>query len=445
MQAFTPRDLFTALKRLPTTQRYWISYSGGCDSHVLLHAMASLRADLPNIDIQAVHIDHSLQAQSQRWSEHCKAVAQLLAINCEVIRVDAKPNAGESPEAAARDARYDAITPLLHTGDILLTAHHRDDQAETVLLQLLRGAGPAGLAAMPAFNSFGKGWLARPLLNVGHAQLVSYAEQNHLDWIDDASNFDIRYERNFIRHQIMPVLRQHWPATAKMLARAASHSAEATKLLREVAVSDLSMVKGEEPGTLSVSRIKQLDDARQRNVLRQWISDAHLPRPSTAKLHCLQHDMLHAAGDRNPHVTWSGAQARRYRDTLYVMPRDVVTSTQTMAWDINTELVLPNNGVLKAHPTLGQGLSRRLCEAHAVSVRFRQGGEHCRLAGQPHSQSLKHLFQEHAIPPWQRNLIPLIYIGENLAAIAGRWICQPFQSSAQERGITIEWAERGKK
>lgn len=440
MQPFTPQHLLAALKQLPVTHRYWVSYSGGCDSHVLLHALASLRPDLATIDIQAIHIDHSLHPKSQQWAQHCTNVAHALAVNCEVIRVDAKPAIGASPEAAAREARYNAIATLLQPGDVLLTAHHLDDQAETMLLQLLRGAGPAGLAAMAMCNPFAKAWLARPLLNIGHAQLVAYAQQHHLDWIDDESNLNTRFERNFIRHQVMPLLRQRWPAAAKTLARSASHSAEATRLLHELAASDLNTVRGEAPSTLSVSRLKQLDEARQRNVLRAWISEQNLPRPSTAKLKCLQQDMLHAAADRNPHVTWQGAQAHRYRDALYVMPAQANITSASIVWDINNALTLPNNGTLIAQPTQGLGISRSLCAKHPVSVRFRQGGERCRLVGRLHSQSLKHLLQEHAIPPWQRNQIPLIYIGDKLAAVADKWICQPYQASADEMGLTIQWS-----
>lgn len=439
MKTFTPQLLLTALRSFPATHCYWLAYSGGCDSHVLLHAMSSLRVDLPNISIKAIHVDHGLNPASQRWSEHCKCVAHALDIHCEVIRVDAKPNAGESPEAAARVARYKALAVYIQKGDVLVTAHHQDDQAETVLLQLLRGAGPAGLAAMPAFDAFSQGWLARPLLNESRAALMAYAEQQQLRWVNDESNFNTQFKRNVIRHQVMPLLQQHWPAAAKTLVRAASHSAEANKLLDTLAQSDVDSVKGDEANTLFVSRLKQLDDQRQRNVLRKWISDANLPCPSTAKLQRLQQDMLYAKSDRNPHITWPGGQARRYRDILYLMPAEPAISTATIAWDINAPLALPSNGILNAYAAQGQGISRKLCALHGVSVRYRQGGEHCQLVGHPHSHSLKHLFQEHAIPPWQRHRMPLIYLGENLAAIADLWICQPYQAGEQEAGWAIEW------
>ena len=479
--------LLDVLNHLPSTRRYWIGYSGGRDSSVLLHALAGLRPHLPgDLEICAVHVDHGLSPHAGAWSQHCATVCAALTIPCQILRVSAKPQSGESPEAAARAARYQAIIALLAPGDVLLTAHHQEDQAETLLLQLLRGAGPHGLAAMPAHTPLGQGWLARPLLDVTAVELANYAEQHKLSWVEDPSNFDTDFDRNYLRHNVIPNLTRQWPAVSRTLSRAAAHAAEAANLLDALADRDMLQVQGPTPDTLSVSGLLTLDEARQRNVLRRWFKRLNLSVPTTVHLQHIQHDILHAAADSVPHVRWGnmgtrhhpratacsyqgaavpgnqgavapvnqgagapcnqgaaapgyqGAEARRYRDLIYAMlPLPAHDTNATLTWDMLQPLVLHDIGMLTATSTLGEGIKVSLLAATSVTVRFRQGGERCRPAGRGHTHELRKLFQERGIPPWQRDRLPLIYIGDELAAVANLWVCEPFQATHNEPGMVV--------
>lgn len=421
-----------------------MGYSGGRDSSVLLHALAGLRPHLPDdSEMRAVHVNHGLSAYADTWSQHCASVCSALTLPCQILRVNAKPQSGESPEAAAREARYQAITVLIEAGDVLLTAHHQDDQAETLLLQLLRGAGPHGLAAMPVCTPFGAGWLARPLLGMTATDLASYAEQHQLSWIEDPSNVDTGFDRNYLRHDVMPHLKQQWPAVSRTLSRAAAHAAEAASLLDTLADSDMRLVQGSTQDTLSVSGLLTLDEARQRNVLRRWFKRLNLPVPTTIHLQHIQHDILNAAADSIPCVGWGsvnqGAEARRYRDLIYAMPRLPAHNPHiTRTWDMRQPLTLAGVGTFTATSTPDAGIKVSLLTGHSVSVRFRQGGERCRPAGRGHTHELRKLFQERGVPPWQRDRLPLIYIGGELAAVANLWVCEPFHAAHNEPGIVVK-------
>jgi tRNA(Ile)-lysidine synthase len=213
---FSPLRLADELRALPDVDRLWVAYSGGLDSHVLLHALVSQFAPAA-LRLQAVHVDHGLASDAAAWARHCQRVCAALGVPLRRIRVNARPSKGESPEAAAREARYGALRSLLRGRECLLTAHHQDDQAETVLLQLLRGAGVRGLAAMPRLMPFGAGWLARPLLQWPREALCAYARRQHLDWVEDASNHDKGIDRNLLRQEVIPVLRRRWPAVCRVL------------------------------------------------------------------------------------------------------------------------------------------------------------------------------------------------------------------------------------
>ncbi|MFZ5592982.1 MAG: tRNA lysidine(34) synthetase TilS [Pseudomonadota bacterium] len=433
--------LLGALNHLPSVRRWWIAYSGGRDSTVLLHSIASLRPRLPDgLELRAVHVDHGLSRHSHEWARHCDAVCAMLDIPCQTRRVDAKPQPGESPEAAARQARYQAVAALIEADDGLLTAHHQDDQAETVLLQLLRGAGPHGLAAMPAHAPFAKGFIARPLLGFARHELAAYAARHGLSWVEDPSNSDTGFERNYLRHEIVPRLKQRAPACAATLSRAASHMAEAAVLLDELAEGDLQTVRGPQPDTLSVAGLLRLSEARRRNALRRWFKVLTLPVPWAAHLARIETDVLIAVEDSTPCVRWPGAEVRRYRGLIHALPPLPPHDTRVvLAWDMAQPLALPDGSLLTARTVIGDGLKASLCHAQPVTVRFRQGGEKCRLAGRGHTHELKKLFQERGIPPWQRERVPLIFAGDQLVAVVGLWVCEPFQAEDGEGGVEVEW------
>ena len=436
---FSPENLGAILQDFPAVARFWLAYSGGCDSHVLVHAAAQLRAVVAERIFHVVHVDHGLQTASAEWARHCAAVCEELALPFTLLRVDARGSLGESPEAAARHARYRALASLMQVGDCLLTAHHQDDQAETLLLQLLRGGGPHGLAAMPALSPFAAGMHARPMLTFSREELRRYAQRHALQWIDDPSNADSGFDRNYLRNNVMPVLHERWPAVARVLTRGAGHQAEAAKLLDELAAEDLRRCAAADH-SLRLSALLALEAARQRNVLRYWLKSLGFKLPDTLRLAQVQYTLLHAAPDRSPEVSWAGVVVRRYRDRVYALaPQAPVDCSEVIAWDLAHALPLPDGSDLLAVSSTGQGVKRALCRQQAVTVRYRRGGEECQIAPRAVTRPLKKLLQEAGVPPWERERIPLIYIGEQLVAVAGYWVCVPCQATEDEEGIAFEW------
>ncbi len=425
----------------PEAGRFLVGYSGGCDSHVLLHAVAGLREALAPAAVAALHVDHGVQADSRAWAVHCRAVCAELGVPCRVLRIVAAPGPGESPEAAARGARYRALAAELGPADFLLTAHHRDDQAETLLLQLLRGSGPAGLAAMPARAPLGAGWLLRPLLGVERASLRRYARAQGLRWVEDASNLDPALDRNFLRLRVLPLLRARWPALGRTLGRSAGHLAEAARLLEALALQDLAGLRAPGAYSLDLRGLACLDPARQRNALRAWLHELGLPPPSSCHLERVLADLVAGRRDAVARVQWPGAEMRRYRDRLFAMtPLPPHDPAMTVPWDGRQPLTLAcPAGMLSLVPTTGVGLRADLCELGRLQVAFRRGGERCRPAGRGLSRPLKHLLQEAGIPPWERDRLPLLLVDGALAAVADLWVCEPYAAEAGEEGLRLRW------
>lgn len=432
-------DLLETLCIYPSTQCFWVAYSGGLDSHVLLHALAQLHINhltLREFELRAVHIHHGLQSQADNWAKHCQQVCEALKIPCQVIRVNVRIAPRESLEANARTARYEAITRLLAPNDVVLTAQHADDQAETLLLQLLRGAGIAGLASMPSVSSLGQGWLVRPLLAYTRADLLAYAQQANLHWIEDSSNTDTRFDRNFLRHEIMPRLQQRWLNVNQIFSRVARHQAEANELVQILAEEDLQTCKGHNPQQLFLPALFQLNSARQRNVLRFWIKKLGLPLPSTVQLQHILSDILTAKADRQPQVRWHGGEVRRYRNHLFAMPNlpPVPETKHRITWKLSQPLSLPL-GELKTNERQGQGLA--LPMGTQLQVQFRQGSEKFRWRG--HLRVVKKLLQAAQLPPWQRPFLPLIYYQSTLIAIPNIGIADGFVAQNGEKGWEIQW------
>jgi tRNA(Ile)-lysidine synthase len=407
----------------------------------LLHLLSELRSQLP-YGLHAIHVNHGLQREADSWQAYCEQLCKRYNIPLEIIRLTLNLKGGESVEAVARDARYKAMAERMEQGDLLLTAQHQDDQAETLLLQLMRGSGPAGIAAMPPLTRFAKGWLARPLLDCPRRSLEQYAREHQLTWQEDPSNQDRRFDRNFIRHQVMPLLRSRWPAASTTLSRAARFSGELLLLVREEAEEDLAKARTSDSNTLSVTTLKQLHSVRLRNLLRHWIVDTGAPLPSSKKLARIEREAVNGRIDSVPLIAWGGWEVRRYRDRLFLKPAQVVElPTQPLIWTDGDELTLPEGlGRLIARQGKG-GVARMRWQQSKVEVRFRYGGERCQLARQNHHRPLKKLFQEWGVPPWERTYIPLLYLDEELAVVPGNCVCQPFQAQAHEDSILIEWIQ----
>lgn len=423
----------TLLESLPAVQSApacVVAYSGGIDSHVLLHLCHSI--ELP---VRAVHVHHGLQVAADAWDKHCREVCIQLGIDYTCLRVDATAATGQSPEDAARSARYQALEKELQDGEVLLTAHHQDDQAETLLLQLMRASGPAGLASMPVIKAFGRGYHVRPLLGFGQQALRDYAESQYLNWVDDPSNADTSYDRNYIRRRVIPALVHNWPQANEALSQAASLQQDALEVIDAMASVDLAAVSTQQHHGLSIPRLQQLPVERQYNVLRYWINAAGLDRPRRNILNEVVDSVLPAAEDATPLVLWGNTEIRRYQDTLYVLkalPNHQID--HAYAWDGEQPLYLETLDMeLRLEQSLGKGMHQDAV-ARGMTVRFRQGGEQIRPHGRRHTHSLKKLMQEAGIPPWQRNRIPLIYIDHELACVCGYWIAEAFSVAGDHQG-----------
>lgn len=293
------------LPRPPAGAATVVAFSGGPDSAVLLHLLRGLQP------LRALHVDHGLHPDSGAWAAHCRRQCQTWGVPLTVLHVAIDPRDPAGPEAAARRARYAALQAALAPGDVLLTAHHAEDQAETFLLQALRGAGPAGLAGMPAVKTFGPGQLARPLLGVTRAALRAYAEAQRLDWLEDPANANPDLNRSYLRHSLWPVLVERWPAAAATLGRAAGWAAEAAELQRVLAEIDLAACVRGAGEALNTAQLQQLSPARQRNLLRHWLHGLGLPAPSAAQMAQILDSCLAARADARPLVRWPGAELRR--------------------------------------------------------------------------------------------------------------------------------------
>lgn len=438
---FSPAALLNCIRStLPSgaSGTLCVAFSGGLDSTVLLAALQRALAEGPEYRLRAIHVDHGLHADSARWAMHCESEARRLGVDFESKRVAVSP-ADEGLEAAARHARYAALRECLQPGDALLTAHHADDQFETLLLALLRGAGLPGLAAMPACREFAPGWHLRPLLGFTRAMLEEWARAAGLAWIDDPSNDSSHFDRNFLRHQVLPLLQTRWPAAIHSAARTARHAGEGMALLDELAVADLAAAAA--GPCLKVDALGALSGARRRNLLRYWSKLRGARAPSTRKLLALEHDMLAAQEDRLPVIEWDGFVVRRFRGLLYgERVRDPERGDATpFEWDWSQPLALPDgSGSLHARAGCGAGLARVLLP-RTLRVEFRQGGEVLRPAGHAHHRDLKKLLQAADILPWWRNRLPLLWVGERLAAVGDLWTAAEFAAGEDAQSVQIIW------
>lgn len=397
----------------------WVAYSGGVDSHVLLHLLAS-NGQFSAGQLHAIHIDHGLSDQSDQWAAHCQQVSAALSVDYHCVVVKIEGIAEHGLESAARQARYSAIADHVSEQDCVLTAQHQDDQAETLLLQLLRGAGPKGLAAMPVESELGTARLLRPLLGVTQAEIVAYAVQHQLQWVEDPSNQDRHINRNYLRHQLWPVLTERWPQAAEVLSRSAMLCAEHDALVTEFGLLDIETVCVEaETQQLSISALSNLSKQRQRNVIRVALQQWQMALPSQKVLNTLLDQVCLADHDKMPIVSWADVEVRRFQDSLYFgQPLTEWHSDVSYSCYEPAPIVLPDGRVLDWFESEQTGISLDQFE-QGLTLSFRQGGESILLQGHAHHKRLKHLYQEWVIEPWLRDRVPLLFCGVELIAVVG--------------------------
>jgi tRNA(Ile)-lysidine synthase len=430
------RALEKTLSEWPSSAGYAVSFSGGADSTLLLTALARLGL---GSRLRALHVDHGLHPDSARWAQHCEAAARALGLQYAGVRVSV---AGDSPlglEGAARAARYGALRELLHPAETLVTAHHADDQLETVLLRMLRGTGVRGLRGIVAHATFGRGYLARPLLDFTRRQLRAQAQGWQLSWIEDPANLDAAHDRNYLRLRVLPALAARWPAAAQVAQRLARQLAEAEELLEERAALDAGGLARAD--RVPCALLLELAPSRRHNLVRYLLRQLGLPTPNASHLQELDTILQAARHDAQPRVAWPGGEARVYRGWLHLfapLPPRCVTSPDARLVR-GADWVGPEGrvGVL---PTDGAGFPEAWLD-EGLTVRLRVGGERFRPAGRAADCALKRWLHEAGIVPWMRPRLPLIFRGAQLVAVADLALDQSAACAAGERRVRVSWTD----
>jgi tRNA(Ile)-lysidine synthase len=427
-----------------------VALSGGVDSTALLAALAQARASggaARALRLRALHINHGLHPNAKRWSAHCRRLARQLGVPLTVLSVEVARERGASLEEAARAARYGCFAGQLREGETLLTAHTQDDQLETVLLQLFRGCGLPGLAAMPSLAPLGAGQLGRPLLGCTRSQLEAWARVRGLAWIEDDTNLDERFDRNYLRRRVLPAVRRRWPGVAGAVARSARHAAEAQALLAALGQADLE--RAADGASLSVKVLRALPPDRRRNLLRLWIASAGRTLPDARRLEEIAGPLIEARADAHPQVEWGGDAAtaprlivRRHADLLSLAERAPVLESGAPGaplpwhWRQSSHCPLPDGGALELAPERHGPIDLDALPSQ-LAITWRRGGERLRVRHGGPRRALKSLLQEAHVPLAERARLPLILAHGALIAAADLWIDESVRA-------TPEAAHRGR-
>ncbi len=421
--------------QLSSAKRLVVAFSGGADSLSLLLLSASVAKP-----IVALHVNHGLHPKADEWQKTCVDQCQLLGVPVECVSVEVKKDG--SVEERARNARYEAFEGFLEEGDLLLLAHHADDQLETVFLNILRGSSVPGIVGMPRERSVGAARLFRPLLDVQRSSLVGYCESKGMRWIEDSSNFDVTLDRGYLRHEVIPLIEVRWPNAGPMLLKAIDRDGEVRQLIESIAENDLLGCVSRVG--LSIAKLLALPDLRREQLLRIWIRDAGFPLPSLGLLRAVHSDVLQANESSEPYVSWQDCEIRRFKGSLVVRKKD------NLSLPNEAILLYPNLTLNSDVGTFTQSLEKGVgvdASEEKLSVRFRHGGEMMRVNGQ--TRPLKKIMQESGVPPWLRGKIPLVYCEDSLAMMPGirAWDVEPVVSSdhladPEEKGLIFWFEER---
>ena len=431
--------LEAALVKLASTRKFLIGLSGGLDSVVLLHAMVRLR-DHSGVafHLRAVHINHQLQDQAQSWEQHCQRQCAMLDVEFISTRVEISGSTGI--ENAARKARYREYEAELLPDEELLLAHHRDDQMETLLLRLVRGSGSRGLSGIPRSRVLGATRLLRPLLDIDREEVQSYAESERLIWVEDLSNKDEGFDRNYCRHTLLPLIEARWPEYRQSWSKSVVLASESEALLQELAAIDLGQIAAESKSIVSRGKLLALAEPRRRNVLRHWLASLGAKELGWNKLQQLGNEVLQGASGQ---FIAEDFQIFCFREKVYLLDSaelerdlDTIDLGAMPGLPVAGEVTLPGNGRLRIRTKQGEGICAD--KLSKLSICYRRGGETCRLAGRP-NKTLKKILQESEVPPWLRSRIPLFYDGEDLSYIPGVGVSEELAAKGAQPGCIIEW------
>ncbi len=414
--------------QLPAEGNVWVAFSGGLDSTVLLH----LISQSPFRErTKAIHINHQLSRFADDWEHHCVLTAHDFGLACEVERVHVT-NQGKGIEQNARQQRYDVFNRVMKAGDLMLFAHHESDVTETFFFRLMRGAGLAGLTAIPKKRALGEGTLFRPLIDASKASLLHYAQEKHLNWIEDESNLDRKFDRNFLRHEVLPILVHRWPHAEEKIIKTVGLLEESSSLLREYLAEDLQACDRQKVRfgeSLSLNTLKAYSVQRQKHVIRHWCAELGFRAAESVHLDKIA-EVIDAKEDAQPALVWGDCELRRFDDRLYLVARPGADEQGlTIPIQLNEPVQLADGSQLVCS---GQS------ELHLnLSVGFRSGAERCKPVSRNHSQTLKKLLQEYRLEPWLRNRVPLIYLDGMLVAVGDLFNCESEQALPKE--FAVDW------
>ncbi|HKZ09318.1 MAG TPA: tRNA lysidine(34) synthetase TilS [Rhodanobacteraceae bacterium] len=416
-----------------------VAFSGGPDSTALLHALAQL-PQARECNMRALHVDHGLHAASADWAKRCTDFCKSLDVPLATFRVQVDHARGEGLEAAARRARYAAFAQNLGEGEWLVLGHHRDDQVETVLLKLLRGAGPEGLGGMRARRPFARGWLWRPLLETSREELRKYLSEKELSCIDDPANANLRFARNVLRREILPCIAAHWPHADASILHAAQLCRAAADYIDAAAQTALATLR-RDANTLDVTGWLALPEALRAPVLDAWLHARGFSEPADAPRAELAKQAANASGGSTPVIAWPGTEVRIWDGRLYAMPSLSVPAADWHTQWHGAPLELPPDCGelhLEAMPPASTCAASTPFDPPLI-VRFREGGERIKPAGDPHTRELRDLFQQARVPPWLRTRCPLVFENHELIAVAGLWISEHGKAIFDACGASPSW------
>ena len=430
---------------LENYSRIAVAFSGGLDSSVLLYSLANIPKYKERVF--AIHVDHGLSPNSKSWVKRCEKFCSGLGVNFIPLTIELENS--KTNENLLRQARYKAIFSCLKKGEVLCTAHHKDDHIETILFRILRGTGIKGLTGIEQYSQMEGIDLIRPLISYSKKDLLDYAKKFDVNWIEDESNQDLSISRNFIRKKVIPNLKNNnWPEYKNSISYLSTKAKEANEILAEIAYLDLKSCASESLDQLSIRKIRELSHARAMNLLFTWLGlNTHLGVSNKITDQVYKSIVL-ASENSNPVVTFGkrgergSFQIRRFNNFLHHLPlteTEALSDKKVWKWNSNNPLKLPT-GTLSMQVSLGKGISTQLTES-GISIKGRVGGERCKPEGRSKSQKLKKLFQEYRVPPWVRDRIPLVYVGDQLAAVSDLWVCEEFVAKIDERGIVLSWSD----
>ncbi|MDT8320011.1 MAG: tRNA lysidine(34) synthetase TilS [Xanthomonadales bacterium] len=428
---FSSESLLAELHRLPQPLKYWVGFSGGADSTALLQALHERQADL-TAPLEALHFHHGLQGEGDAWLEHCRRFCAQRGIAFSSKRLEIHAARGVSPEEEARDRRYEAVAKVLGEHEMYLTAHHADDQAETLFLNLMRGSGIDGLAGIPTLRALDAGWVARPLLGVYRRELLGYLESRGVDWVTDPSNRDVRFDRNFLRQEIFPLLESRWPGIAARLARTARNARISARAVEAFVDQQAGHLLADSE-RLPLPPLRSLSPDMRSLVLRQWLRRHELRALPENRLNEFLEQACAETPASQAEVTWSGWMIKRYRQNLWLQRSKALPACPTRPWSAGTSL------------ELGDELGELRLEGGDIdlpgswSVRARSPADRLQLHQDRPRRPAKDLFQSSGVPPWLRSCVPILCWDGEPSALGDWLISAKLHAWLTENRQTLRW------